>query len=371
MKGLKHLFFFTSLSLAGCALAPLAPIDYPALTEKDQQTFDECKGLLFADDRNLYHQALPILQQAERLVRERQSRKARMLFHAWQEQNPSVLLKECNQTLRKWEEFYQMRLLSMEKIAKLNWLIQKEQHLKLRHQSGQWLFFPITRMQSLQQTQRQLREELKMLANQAREKRQLFLVNDIDQALKNVGHLTPHQEKTTKESHYLPSSHFSSFPYLAHLQDGQPFTEPFFLNMGCGLTRFLDTPKPPSEKIDKKPPIEKNIVTLETLLTLLDRAIEKGNLPEIQHQLFKIDSYEPLPIETSLKVSAIRHFLKSQMETLDQQADNFYRLGDIEKAQNIWRFLLSLSYNTELTQEKVNRSMKVLLNLEKLRGEKK
>ena len=63
----------------------------------------------------------------------------------------------------------------------------------------------------------------------------------------------------------------------------------------------------------------------------------------------------------------MRHFLKSEIQTLDKQANNFYRLGEIEKAQNIWKFLLDLSDNEQI-KEKFDRSNKVIQNVEKLRG---
>ena len=99
----------------------------------------------------------------------------------------------------------------------------------------------------------------------------------------------------------------------------------------------------------------------------LDEAIQKGDLILIHQLLGKIEFFEPLPIEVSLKIVTMRHFLKSEIQTLDKQANNFYRLGEIEKAQNIWKFLLDLSDNEQI-KEKFDRSNKVIQNVEKLRG---
>ena len=94
-------------SLSGCVTQP---IPYPLLAEKEKNTLDECKSLLFTNtDRELYHQTLPILQQGEQLITDNKLQEAKSLLQEWVDKNQNEILSQCYKTLQKWEDFYIFR----------------------------------------------------------------------------------------------------------------------------------------------------------------------------------------------------------------------------------------------------------------------
>ena len=352
-------------SLSGCVTQP---IPYPLLAEKEKNTLDECKSLLFTNtDRELYHQTLPILQQGEQLITDNKLQEAKSLLQEWVDKNQNEILSQCYKTLQKWEDFYIFRYEIKENITALKWVTDKKNLLIIQHQSGKLLFFPSIQFSHIEQKQQTTAQSLIQLTEQALEKNQLFLAKEALSALDEAKLDNSLIQQVNLMRAKIPETQDSRWSVW-------PISDSTF-DAECALNHFLEqirlTPPP---KIEKKALLEVNetdekqdALTLHALMIALDEAIQKGDLILIHQLLGKIEFFEPLPIEVSLKIVTMRHFLKSEIQTLDKQANNFYRLGEIEKAQNIWKFLLDLSDNEQI-KEKFDRSNKVIQNVEKLRG---
>lgn len=129
----------------------------------------------------------------------------------------------------------------------------------------------------------------------------------------------------------------------------------------------VSTPQPAPTVKEPPKPNKKEI--LASLQHDLDDAIASGDLFKTKAAVVALQKQQPIDKATQDRIDTINNFLREKVSTLDREADNLYKTGKITEANTIWAMALRLDENNDDIKKKLDRSAKVLENVEQLRQE--
>jgi len=121
----------------------------------------------------------------------------------------------------------------------------------------------------------------------------------------------------------------------------------------------------------KEPPKPNKKEILANLERDLDQAIASGDLFKTKAAVTALQKQQPTEKATLDRINTINNFLHEKAAMLDLEADNLYKTGKITEANTIWAMALRLDETNDDIKKKLDRSAKVLENVEQLRQEQK
>lgn len=306
-----------------------------ARKEINARQYEEKQNLLQQQNRshleNVAAQAQQLINQqrwleAERLIKQTQS-------NAVVQHNFDTLLA----TLTQQQDAQLTSSTLSSDMAKMVWLKAEQKRLQqIQHSTYKNLF---SQLQNFR-TQRELRSINRKLLHCAKSN---FESNRIKQAKTCFNYI---------DAAHLPAGASTDFQILSHY---------FHKNTLNKVVRKNEPKKAVKTTVTRKQDLHKS----------LSLHLENANLSGIKSTLEKIEKSPTFNKEQDKKYIEAKQFLSSQIEKLDQRADQLYSNERISQASSIWEYLLPLAEDGSAIQQKYQRSQRVLEKMQTLRENNK